>query len=255
MGKIINQYEQLIIDIQNAGITKGITIILHSSFRALNLSNITPTLLINAFQEAITKEGNLLIPTLTYKTVNKHNPVFSVKTTPSCVGIVSETFRNMPDVYRSLNPIHSVAAWGKDAVELTNKHHIDDITLGYNSPFYLMLKYNAKICMLGCGLKPNTFMHLVENINNVPYRKTVDIVSFQLIDNNNQVIIKEYHLPSMSHLEQRYDRVINILDTSEIYKATIGAAATYIIDANRLLRKASKILMNNPFYFVDEIKK
>ncbi|MDD4076863.1 MAG: AAC(3) family N-acetyltransferase [Bacilli bacterium] len=248
------QYEQLIIDIHQAGITKGMTVILHSSFKSLNLSKITPTLLINALQEVITKEGNLLIPTLTYKTVNKHNPVFAINTTPSDVGIVSETFRKMPDVYRSLNPIHSVAAWGKNAEELTGKHHIDDITLGYNSPFYLMLKYNAKICMLGCGLKPNTFMHLVENINNVPYRKTVDIVPFRLIDNNNQVMIKAFRLPSMSHLKQRYDRVINILDTSELHKATIGAAETDIIDANCLLRKAGLVLKDNPFYFVDEIK-
>lgn len=250
-----NQFQQLISNIKKAGITSGMTVLLHSSFKSLNLFEISPKLLINAFQEVITKEGNLLIPTLTYKTVNKLNPIFISNSTPSCVGIVSETFRSMPDVYRSLNPIHSVAVWGKNAQELTKKHQIDDITIGYNSPFYLMLEYNAKICMLGCGLKPNTFMHLVENINNLPYRKIVDVTPMQLIDSDNNVIIKDIHLPNMSHLEQRYDRIIDILDGTEIHKTLINDATTYLIDANSLMRKASQVLEDNPFYFVDKINR
>lgn len=250
-----NQYDQLVKNIKKAGINKGMTILLHSSFKSLGLDEITPSLLINAFQEVLTSEGNLLVPTLTYKTVNKNNPVFAIKTTPSCVGIVSEVFRTMHNVYRSLNPIHSVAAWGKNAYELTSKHHLDDITLGYNSPFYLMLKYNAKICMLGCGLRPNTFMHLVENINNVPYRQTVEIIPFKLIDSKNNEIIKDIHLPNMSHLDQRYDRIINILDDQELHKTSLNTELTYIIDANRLLQKASEVIKNDPLYFVDEMKK
>jgi len=246
-------YKKLITDIKNAGIKKGMTIIVHSSFKSLQTPGLTPELLIKGFQEVLGIEGNLIIPTLTYKTVNKDNPFFNIKTTPSCVGIVSEIFRNMENVYRSLNPIHSVAVWGKNAIKLVEKDSLDNITLGKNSPFNKMRLFDAKICMLGCGLKPNTFMHLIENHNKLPYRKTVCTVDFKLIDYNDNEIIKSYDLPNMQDYDQRYDRVSNILKEPDLYTTKIGEAITYIIDANKLFEEASKVLTINPYYFVDKI--
>lgn len=249
-----NEFDFIKSRLEASGITKGMTILVHSSFKSLNLKTLGPIDLINALQEVITEEGNLLFPTLTYKTVNKDNPVYSVKDTPSCVGILPEIFRKMPGVVRSLNPIHSVAAWGKNKFDLTETHLNDSITLGINSPFYKMLKYDAKILMLGCGLKPNTFMHLVENLNNLEYRKTVKIVNFKIYDYDNKLTIKELHLPDMSNYYQMYDRVINILDEPDLQVISINDEVSYLIDANKLLIKASEVLKENPMYFVEKIK-
>lgn len=248
-------YEELKLRIKEIGITPGMTVLIHSSFKSLGLNNISPSQLINAFQEVLTETGNLLFPTLTYKNVNKSNPVFSVKDTPACVGILPETFRNMSGVIRSLNPIHSIAVWGKNAKAITNSHQLDDITLGLNSPLYLMLRYKAKILMLGCGLKPNTFMHLIENLNNIPYRKIVDTVTFTLINYSDETIKKDINLPDMSMFYQRYDRVINILSYPDIEEVSISGETSYLIDANKLLEKASIILKEDPYYFVDRIDK
>ncbi len=249
-----NEFDFIKSRLEASGITKGMTILVHSSFKSLNLKTLGPIDLINALQEVITEEGNLLFPTLTYKTVNKDNPVYSVKDTPSCVGILPEIFRKMPGVVRSLNPIHSVAAWGKNKFDLTETHLNDSITLGINSPFYKMLKSDAKILMLGCGLKPNTFMHLVENLNNLEYRKTVNIVNFKIYDFDNKLTIKELHLPDMSNYYQMYDRVINILDEPDLQVISINDEVSYLIDANKLLIKASEVLKENPMYFVEKIK-
>lgn len=249
-----NEFDFIKSRLEASGITKGMTILVHSSFKSLKLKTLGPIDLINALQEVITEEGNLLFPTLTYKTVNKDNPVYSVKDTPSCVGILPEIFRKMPGVVRSLNPIHSVAAWGKNKFDLTETHLNDSITLGINSPFYKMLKYDAKILMLGCGLKPNTFMHLVENLNNLEYRKTVNIVNFKIYDYDNKLTIKELHLPDMSNYYQMYDRVINILDEPDLQVISINDEVSYLIDANKLLIKASEVLKENPMYFVEKIK-
>jgi len=248
-------YEKLINDLKKAGIEKGIVLLVHSSFKALECKGLTPLLVINAIKEILTDEGTLLIPTLSYKTVTKENPYFSYHDTPSCVGIISEIFRKEKDTIRSINPIHSVAAWGKHAIELTNEHIKDRVTIFYYSPLYKMLKYNAKILMLGCGLKPNTFMHLVENINHLHYRNTVYRIDFKITNQDGNTFSQVGELPDMSNYLQRYDRIEKILSVNDLQESKVLNATTYLIDANQLMQKASEVLKTNPLYFVDEIKK
>jgi aminoglycoside 3-N-acetyltransferase len=247
----MNTYQQLKDDLIKIGIKKGMVLLMHSSFKSLGVKDLTPKDVIEAVKEVITEEGTLLIPTLSYKTCSKNNPFFSYHDTPSCVGVISETFRKSDDTIRSLNPIHSVSGWGKYKDEILLRHEKDTLTLGYNSPFYLMLKYQPKILMLGCGLKPNTFMHLVENLNKVDYRQTEYNVDFEIIDKSGNKRIQKVELPDMSNYIQRYDRVESILAGDDLIQANILNAKSYLIDANKLLEKATEILKDNPHYFVD----
>lgn len=251
---MINEYNYIKNRLEKMGIHEGMTLLIHSSFKSLKLKKLSPKDLICIFQEVITPSGNIMLPTLTYKTVNKNNPYFSVKETPACVGILPETFRNMDGVVRSLNPIHSVAVWGKDKDVLTNTHLEDDITLGKNSPFYKMLGYNAKILMIGCGLKPNTFMHLVENLCGVWYRKEVDKITFTIKDYNDNLIKKDLYIPTNHNYYQMYDQVINILDDENLRNVSINGEESYLMDANNLLKKASAVIKNNEEYFIEWIK-
>lgn len=250
----MNEYDIIKYNLEKIGIHKGMTLLIHSSFKSLKLNTLTPKDLITIFQEVITPSGNLMFPTLTYKTVNKSNPYFSVKETSSCVGILPETFRKMDGIIRSLNPIHSVAVWGKNKNELTKYHLLDDITLGKNSPFYKMLELDAKILMIGCGLKPNTFMHLVENLCNVSYRKEVDLITFTIKDYSDKIIKKDLKIPTNHNYYQMYDRIINILDDNELKKVSLNGEDSYLIDAKSLLLKASEVIKKNEEYFIEWIK-
>jgi len=249
------EYDFLKQRLEAVGIKKGMTLLVHSSFKSLNLKYLTPKDVINAFMDVITSSGNLLFPTLTYKTVNKDNPYYSVTLTPSCVGILPETFRKMDGVIRSLNPIHSVAAWGKDKEDLILSHLDDDITLGINSPFYKMLKYEGKILMLGCGLKPNTFMHLVENLCKVKYRKLTNKITFTIRDYENNIIKKDLLMPESNNYYQMYDRIINILDHNELKKISINGEESFLIDAKQLLLKASLKIKEDEEYFIEWIER
>lgn len=248
----MNEYNTLVEDIKQLGIHAGMVVLLHSSFKALGYVG-TPQEVIQAFQEVLTSEGTLLLPTLSYKTVNKDQPIFHYYDTPSCVGIISETFRKGLDVKRSLNPIHSVSAWGKYQDVFTQGHELDSITLGEHSPYAKMLAYNAKICMLGCSLKPNTFMHYVENVNHVPYRDIQYIVDMQITDAAYHTFTREIHLPDMSMYIQRYDRLEGLLDYPHMKKGQILHAETYLLDVNEVFRAASAKIKENPFYFVDKV--
>lgn len=244
--------QQLIKDLRDLGVQPGMVLFLHSSFKSLQFQG-TPEEVIEAFQEVLTPEGTLLLPTLTYKSVTKDNPHFSYHDSVSCVGILPEVFRKMKGVVRSMNPIHSVAAWGRHALYLTSAHIEDDITLGNNSPYARMLSFDAKICMLGCGLKPNTFMHYVENINRVPYREVSSIIPMHLTDADGRTFLKEIHMPDMRMYVQRYDRITQVLSENEMHSRNVLSADAFFIDANSLLQKASIALKKDPFFFVDPL--
>jgi aminoglycoside 3-N-acetyltransferase len=110
-------------DLRAIGIKQGMVLLVHSSFKSLGTTDLSPLDVIGAFQDVLTEEGT------------RHHPYFSYHDTPSCVGILSETFRTMPGTIRSLNPIHSVSGWGKHAEAILSHHQKDTITLGRIRPF------------------------------------------------------------------------------------------------------------------------
>jgi len=67
----------------------------------------------------------------------------------------------MPDVVRSLNPTHSVAAWGSRAVRHV-RHHPRTLTRGPDSPLGLLWRDGGFGLLLVVGYNTNTFHHVVE---------------------------------------------------------------------------------------------
>src|SRR5690606_22887380 len=79
-------------------------------------------------------------------------------------GLLSEVFRNFPNVKRSINLQHSVCALGKLADYFTSEHHLSKIAWDEYSPYYKLSQMNALIFSLGCGsyLRNVTMIHCVE---------------------------------------------------------------------------------------------
>lgn len=247
------EYQTLINDLKRIGVTKGMVLMVHSSYKALQLRNTPPTMVIQALQEVLGVDGTLLMPALTYANVNINNPNFSYHNTPCCVGIIPEIFRKSKGVIRSLNPVHSVCSWGKYANEMTQNHFMDDISIGPNSPFTLLPSYNGKILMLGCGLKPNTFMHGVENQANAPYREIKYTLEYTMENADGTIYTYQGKMPSMSEYIQRYDRIESILSAPHLIKSPISSSTSYLIDSIALLEEGFKAIKKDPYFFVDRI--
>ena len=246
------QYDRICDDLHKAGIRDGMVLMVHSSFRSIGFTAGSPALVIRALQEVLTERGTLLMPALTWATVTRENPVFSVRETPCCVGAIPEAFRQSAGVLRSVNPVHSVCAWGHYAEELTREHFRDESSLGEHSPYRLLPKYQGKILMLGCGLRPNTFMHAVENAACAPYRAPRWQVEYQITDMDGSTRLFHGTLPDMSAYEQRYDRVSRILSVPELQECDILEAHSYLIDSAALMEKGVETIRRFPFYFVDK---
>lgn len=114
----------------------------------------------------IGKKGTLAVNTYTFDN-SKYNQNFVYEKKECSSGKISEIFLNFKKVSRSIHPLFSVAAIGK------NKNFIckynSSSNYGSNSPFDRLLKKNCKVLALGINLCQNPFLHCAELNASVPY--------------------------------------------------------------------------------------
>jgi len=154
--------------LEKLGIKKGDKVIVHSSLSSLGYVEGGAKAVCEALMELIGKEGVLMMPSFNHGEIFRNDPdaYFSPLETPTTNGAVPEAFWKIKDVYRSLNPTHSFAVWGKNAKDFVKNHH-KYLTMGKGSPLYLLEKEGGKIILID-ALSANTFHHVVEQTNNVP---------------------------------------------------------------------------------------
>jgi aminoglycoside 3-N-acetyltransferase len=243
---------QLIDQLHQLGINIGDTIMVHASLKALGDPTLSPLDVIESLTRVVGSSGTLLVPALSYEQTPKlvHNTLL----TPTNVGIIPETFRKMTGVARSIHPTHSVCGLGKAASFYLSQHHLDNSPCGENSPFRKILFNDAKILMLGCGLKPNTAMHAVEEILGTPYLFG-DIKTYQIINADGVSYFKDYQTHGFNGWSQRYDRIIDLKADGMVAIGKTLKATSYLINAQMLRINATDAIKKDPFFFVEAEKK
>ncbi len=166
--KTVVSKEQIKATLKKLGIKKGDKIIVHSSLSSIGYVKGGARAVCEALMELIGNQGILMMPSFNQGVIFEKNPkaYFSPPETPTIDGAIPDTFWRMKGVYRSLNPTHSFAVWGKDAIEFVKDHH-KVLTMGTNSPLHLLEKQGGKIVLIDTP-SANTFHHVVEMTNNVP---------------------------------------------------------------------------------------
>ncbi len=237
-------------DLEALGVEPGDTLLVHASLRSIGKIPDAAETLVQGLLNALGNEGTLLMPALSYLTVTAEQPVFDVSETPSCVGALPEYFRKREGTMRSLHPTHSVCGVGKYAAEILRVHIEDSSPCGAHSPFAKLAEYNGKILMLGCGLKPNTSMHAIEEKAGVDYvlRESMD---YTVIDEKKQSHTVSIHMHDFRYHEQRYDRVAKILEPPFLKTGKVLEAQCHLIDATALHKKVLEKLDKEPHFFVD----
>jgi aminoglycoside 3-N-acetyltransferase len=158
----------LIEELRRLGIRSGDTVLVHSAYGPMLGFQGSPSDLIQAFQGAVGPEGHLLMVSLPYLSstsayLKSYKP-FDVRRTPSRMGLISETFRRMPGVKRSLHPTHSVLAIGPKADWMVAGHEACHYPCGQGSPFEHFLELNGKVLFFGVSEFHFTFHHYLEDI-------------------------------------------------------------------------------------------
>ena len=242
----MNQINKQLYDL---GINPGDVILMHSSMKALG-TDLTPEKFLLELMNAVTPEGTLLLPALTYENVTFEKPFFSVSESIPCVGILPKTFHMMEGVIRSIHPTHSVCAWGKHAKKITEGHINDNTPVGANSPFMQLPGYNGKILFVGDILNSCTFMHGIEEIVNAPYTLNTEMTRYTLKDADGSVRDKDYYTHNFKGWEQEYVRIRDILTFPAIHTGPVLQASCTLIDANALKTAAIARFEEDIYSFV-----
>ena len=245
MNKIQQQLNTL-------GISPGDVVLMHSSMKALK-TDLTPEEFLRELMNVLTPEGTLLLPALTYESVTLENPVFSIKESEPCVGILPKTFMKMDGVQRSMHPTHSVFAWGKNADTITREHIQDNTPVGSHSPFMLLPDYSGKILFVGDILYSCTFMHGIEEIVNAPYTMNKEMTEYTLTDSLGNVSKKSYYTHNFKGWEQEYPRIRDILTPPDIRTGKICKAPCTLIDSSKLKTAALQRFKENIYAFVSRV--
>lgn len=251
-----NSYGVLIRDLENIGVEKGDILVVHSSMKSMGNVDGGPECVIAAMREAVGEEGTLIFPTFTYRT-SYADSFYSNKETPSCVGLLSETFRKMDGVYRTNHPTHSVGIIGKMTEELVAGEEEDDTPMGIHSPYRKLGASGAKILMLGCPLSHNSYMHALEEDANAIYALR-DYQEYTVInaegDKYTRRIKRHNFVRPDGVVSQRYERAIDVLDEGKGYtRGRIHGADSVLYDAAILKEKVLEKMKESPLYFVDDL--
>ena len=247
-------YEILRKDLEAAGVRSGDVLVVHSSLKSMGMVEGGAECVISALSDAIGREGTLIFPTFTYRT-SYQDLFYSNKETPSCVGLISETFRKTDGVFRTDHPTHSVALRGRLVAQLVENELLNDTPMGKNSPYRRLPDVGAKILALGCSLSHNSFMHALEEEAGVEYALG-DHKEYTVIDADGNVLKRRIRRHKFIHpdrrIYQRYDRTLSVLDEGDYRIAKIHGAESVLIDSVALKEKALKKMKENPLYFVDD---
>ena len=167
-----------------------------------------------------------------------------------CRRIISDRVRQRPDALRSLHPVHSVAAIGLQARNITEGHEHCPTGCGEGTPYMKVAELGGKVMLLGVDMDRNTMMHTLEELADVRYLLTLDIPA---------PLYPHYHgkgsftLKKFPPGHRDYLSITPLLRREGVMiEGKIGDAVTKVIDAQGLLRVALPILRENPLHFICE---
>jgi len=121
--------------------------------------------------DASVPQGVVAFPTFTYSFCRGED--YDVAQSPSTVGMLSEYFRSRPGVRRTPEPLFSTALRGAPLPEVWEDHlfTVRDVDcFGPESVFAYLHEADAQLLFFGVGFEFCTFLYMVEQRLEVPYR-------------------------------------------------------------------------------------
>ena len=149
------------------GVEEGDVLLVHTSFRAAGPIDRGPVGLIEALSLSLGPQGTLVMPSWTGDDDRPFDPLATPAS--SDLGVVANTFWQLPSVRRSRHPF-ACAARGPKAARIVS----DDLVLPplqHDSPVGKVLDHDGKILLLGVEHDANSTLHLAELLAGVPYRR------------------------------------------------------------------------------------
>jgi len=257
MGQLQVSKADIVRAFRELGVNSSDTALIHSSLKSFGYVADGPMTIIEAIKETVTESGTVIFPTLVQQDFVHAYRNWDKRHSPSDVGLISETFRLLPDSLRSDQATHSVAAWGSKAAAITGEHAsygprmgvFGDYCFSYSSPWQKMYFDQARIIFIGIGLVYNTFKHFAEYILVEHYCNGIADLqkkckAMSKIARHNVPGVWPFHDAVMTQ---------TILDELGLLSyATCGNSLLISIKANDYVDNVLRLFKNNPEMWFDE---
>ena len=251
MNEQVQAEIQIANDLTALGIRSGGVLLVHASLRSLGKVAGGAETVVRGLLRALQENGTLLMPALSYRYTTVNTPVFDHQDTRSCVGALPEYFRTRANTTRSIHPTHSVSGVGALAERILENHSLDTTPCGTHSPFYRLREMSGQILFLGCGLRPNTSMHAVEEIVEPPYLFGQP-VDYRIILSTDKEMTMRVKRHDFWEWKQRYDRLAPLLDEDGLKRGKVLDATCDLVDCEQMWERALTALKRDPFFFVEK---
>lgn len=222
------------------GIKKGDRIIVSSSFGNLN-ANFSPQELMDTLMDIIGKDGVIMMPY--YPPINStewaaRHEVFDMRNTKSGMGILTNVFSKMPDVYMSKHPTKAVCVWGKNAEYIASDHDKATTPFYWDSPYGKYFKIHSK--SVGLGVTHIPIFHAIEDILSSSYDffYQKNVFTLKVIDKNGDCT----NVDTLVHEDNILNRCVNprdfvpTLNCKSYKKIDVGYGFAYTINNDELFK-------------------
>ena len=249
--------QDIVTSLRRVGIKEGDGVMVHSSMSKFGKIDGGPQTVIESIHEVVGDSGLIVMPAYPLTTKMKNHldqgMTFDIVSTPSKMGAITEYFRKLPNVYRSLHPTHSVCARGKGAKELVAGHESCYTPFRAGSPFDKIVNKNLYLLLFGVDFGPVTIYHVFEDRlgHKFPFKVYLDKVynARCIRDDGTEIIVKTLaHDPELSdiridNVKNKADQFYNLLNKSLLVReAVLGKGRIMVIKTGELLSEMEKLL-------------
>ena len=191
----------------------------HSSLSQIGHVVGGPHAVIDTLMEVVGANGTIMMPSYfsaeyAFEAYRRGEPV-DLRTEKSKNGVITEVFRQRPDVHRSSHPFSPVCAWGEHAHYLTEAHHCGERVCHKDSPLARHTQLNGKTLGLGVSVAYLGVYHVVEDqFDGYPFDTSSPPAEIEYVDQSGNKVcrmVRRYD-PGISRTRIDTDRGHWILD-------------------------------------------
>ena len=232
--------KQLAQQLLDLGVTPSRVLLVHCSFSRMKPVENGPPGLIAALRAALGPNGTLVMPSMTD---DDDHPFDSRKTPCLGMGVVANTYWQLPNVLRSDSP-HAFAAQGPKAAWITAPHPVD-LPHGLDSPVGRVYELDGQVLLLGVGHDANTTIHLAEYLAGVRYRRKKYLTLFK----NGRLTRFDY--AEIDHCCQNFNLADGWLQANKLQsRGRVGHAEARLIRSRDLVKVVVEQLQSTETVFL-----
>ncbi|MGF1723047.1 AAC(3) family N-acetyltransferase [Vibrio kyushuensis] len=245
--------QNLIDDLNRVGINPNGVLLVHSSMKAIGTVEGGADTVLDALSEFMSN-GLLLLPTHSWDKHNLTDGIFDPDKEPSCVGVLSELFRNRTGVIRSLHPTHSVAALGNNAEQFIAGEEKATSPCPRDGVWGKLYDADAQILLLGCPLTRNTYIHGMEEWCEVPNRIDPIPEPIKIIKGDHIIdTVLHRHKSPIKKIHENYDKLEKPFIKLGIgHWGQVGEAKVFLARAKQMADITTTFLKLNQDVFLDD---